>query len=172
MEPEEVQEWLSRAYPEYGIKIREIVIPSAPAPSKRSKKKSQLFEGAFYGRDSRQHGWLKWFALNYLSFLAEYEVEVFIPPNLGKYGNGAGKILPKGHTYRAIPGCRFQRADVCDFETLIEVGVTSPQSLVEPLWCYAVKNVIWLPFQNENIHEEWQDFDARNRAFLLTRSRP
>ena len=104
--------------------------------------------------------------------MAEFEVEVFIPPVLGKYGNGAGKVLPRGHSYIAVPGSRFQRADVCGFDTLIEVGVTSPQSLVEPLWCYAVKKVIWLPFQTESIQDEWQDFSLQNKAFLLMRSKP
>ena len=129
MQQEEVIEWLRTAYPEYGLKIQEIYIPSEVAPKKSSKRKFEIFQQAFYGRDSRQHGWLKWFAINYLSLLAEFEVEIFIPPVLGKYGNGAGKVLPKGHSYRYIPGCRFQRADVCGFDTLIEVGVTSPQSL-------------------------------------------
>jgi len=168
----DVLEWLGEAYPEYGLKIEEIYIPSVPVPAKRSKKKSALFAEAFYGRDSKQHGWLKWFALNYLSFMANYEVDIFIPPILGKYGNGAGKVLSKGHSYRAIPGCRFQRADLCGFETLVEVGVTSPQSLVEPLWCYAVKQVIWLPFQNDNIQDEWQNFNFQNRAFILMRKKP
>lgn len=172
MEPNEVLEWLGETYPEYGLKVEEILVPSIPAPSKRSKRKSALFENAFYGRDSKQHGWLKWFSLNYLSFMADFEVEIYIPPVLGKYGNGAGRVLPKGHIYRAVPGCRFQRADVCGFDTLIEVGVTSPQSLVEPLWCYAVKKVIWLPFQSENIQDEWQDFSYQNRGFLLMRCSP
>lgn len=169
MEPAEILKWLGETYPEYGLKIQEILIPSVPAPSNRSKRNCGLFKDAFYGRDSLQHGWLKWFSLNYLSFMANYEVEIFIPPVLGRYGNGAGRVLPKGHSYRAIPGCRFQRADLCGFDTLIEVGVTSPQALVEPLWCYAVKKIVWLPFQNGNIHEEWQDFSYQNKAFLLMR---
>lgn len=169
---EEVIEWLRKAYPEYGLKIREIYIPSVKAPERSSKRKFELFQQAFYGRDSRQHGWLKWFAINHLLLMAAFEVDIFIPPILGKYGNGAGKVLPRGHSYRAIPGCRFQRADVYSFDTLVEVGVTSPQSLVEPLWCYAVKEVIWLPFQTENIQSEWEEFNIKNRALLFMRGKP
>ena len=44
MDCEDVLTWLKEAYPEYGLKIQEIKIPSVLAPAKRSKKKFELFQ--------------------------------------------------------------------------------------------------------------------------------
>lgn len=173
MRKEDVFEQLRDAYPDYPVKINEIEIPCVKQPERRARKKTELFIKAFYGRDSKQHGWLKWFAINYLGIsCVDYEVELLLPYNkLGKWGNGSGKVLPKGHQWREVPGWRFQRADVCGCDVVIEVGNTYSRSLIEPLWSYAVKKTIWLPFQFENIHDDWTNFDHVNKAFLIERDR-
>lgn len=172
MDVAEVGAWLGAAYPEHPVKVAEVFVPSVKPPSRRSAESYALFEQAFQGRSSRQHGWLKWFAFNWLAHEAQFEAEIFVPPVLGKSSiNERGKVLQRGHRYRATPGCRFQRADVVCFDRLAEVGVTSPQSLIEPLWCYAVNEVIWLPFQSLETHEDWLDFSAVNVGFSLRRAK-
>lgn len=162
MDPDELARQLLQEFPRFPVRVERVELPSA-RPPRRNAKAHFWFEQAFEGGQGKQHGWLKWFALRWLcrgNFgAADYEVEVFIPSVLGKpHGNFRGKVLPKGHRYRWSPGVRFQRADVAYFDRIVEVGVTSGQSLVEPLWCYAVKEAIWLPFQIEDIHADWQDF--------------
>lgn len=170
MEAAEVQAWLSCVYPTYPVRVSEVQIPSVERPPDRTRARVRAFEEAFRGRCSRQHAWLKWFALNWLAANGSYEVDVFIPPTLGKWGQRErGKVLPRGHRYRELPGWRFQRADIVCFDTLVEVGVTSASSLVEPLWSYAVREVLWLPFQSEQIDEDWLDFSFESKAFRLNR---
>ena len=170
MNKSEVEDWLEKAYPTYPTVVNELLIDCIPAPAKRQRKLRSLFDSAFYGRDSVCHGWLKWFAMNKLNNCARYEVQVLIPEELGRLGNGRGRILPKGHRWFVPPGWRIQRADVCNIETLIEVGVTSPRSLVEPLWCYVVKEVIWVPYTRQNLNKPWENFEQEVSAYSIKRS--
>jgi hypothetical protein len=168
---EDVVAWLTSAYPNYGVNVCEIAIPCTPQPQQRALKRFADFKAAFRGKDSRQHGWLKWFAFNWLLPGSEYEVDLFLPDALGRStANYRGRVLSRGHQYGSRIGWGFQRADVVSFERLVEVGVTSPRSLVAPLWSYAVREVVWLPFQRDDIHAEWQDFTRMNAAFRITRS--
>jgi hypothetical protein len=158
---EGVVTWLTSVYPNYGVNVCETVIPCTPQPQRRASKRYADFQQAFRGRDSRQHGWLKWFAFNWLSAGSEYEVGLFLPDVLGRSSeNYRGRVLSRGHQYRSCIGWRFQRADVVSFDRPIEVGITSPQSLVAPLWSYAVREVVWPPFQTGDIRVAY--FSCKN----------
>lgn len=177
-----VVRWLRDAYPFWPVKITPISTSPVPAPGKRSRSWGQ-FNRAFTGRASLQHSWLKWFALNHFALQAEYEVEVWLPNVLGvsgsRYSGTRGQILvdigrrgPVRST--RVPGHYWLdgtivRADVANYDCIAEIGVTSPRALVEPLWSYAAKEVLWFPFQCEEREEHWTDFDRMCGGYRIQR---
>lgn len=193
-EPEaEVEAWLLESYPAWPIRARQFSIRAYPPPKKGDHNYS-YYKRAFSGGTSRLHGWLKWFAYCHLKQCGEYEVELWIPPVLGRTRSQGsrfkGRVLLEHtapglfrrnindfldevyifyHQYPVDQRGRFLRADVAGVDRTYEVGATSPTSIVEPLWSYAVRRVTWIPFPIMDINTDWTDFSVSCTAFSLER---
>jgi hypothetical protein len=170
---ERVRDWLGAAYPHWPLTVERVRLPAPAAPRSGRRREQRAFAAAFdYAR--RHHGWLKWFARKRLGRRAQYEVDVLLPPELGWRGRWAGRLLLRptelGWGDFSMLGWTVIRSDVAAPGVLAEVGITSPRSLVEPLWGFAVNRVLWLPYPPAaSLRDDWSDFDAQVCGFVLRR---
>lgn len=177
-----VKSWIETARPQFPVHISEIDIAPVPPPKTSQKIYSQVFSDAFENSDSKQHGFLKWFAL--MRFLVDvipqqrksmyqefwrYEAKIVIPPRYGEAKSAKGGILPKGNI-SSVHG-RVIRADVVANGFSIECGVTRAENLIDPIACEAVKKTIWIPFVGIDQNEDWSDFESKIPAYQISRAK-
>ena len=170
--------------------IKEIEITPTLYPHEDDKEHRKLFESCFGKGESKHHGYLKWFAYNYIKENAinlisqkiVMEVNLFLPTNIPfwetRSGFGIteyGRILEKEEDVMMYCGSKkvayLQEADLAlrIAPIIVECGVTSTMSLTWPLTTSAVSKIIWLPYQNnENRRAEWVDFKTPLKAFEIT----
>lgn len=169
---EELASWLHADYAAWPVTVQAIELLPVREPLKRRRREHADFRDAFTDNASVQHAWLKWFVMAHARANAQYEVNVWLPSVLGKYNRGRsgsrGQIMLRHKglpSPRQFPGRYWEdgthiRADVAGDDWTAEIGVTSARAIVEPLWSYAAKKVIYVPFQDREIGTHWSSFDA------------
>ncbi|VGO11834.1 hypothetical protein PDESU_00381 [Pontiella desulfatans] len=179
---ETVKQWIETACPQFPVNIKEINIDPVPPPRANHKVYSEIFRDAFDKSESRQHGFLKWFALmRFLSVVIpqqrksmyqefwNYETEIVIPPRTGDRRSPKGSILPK--EYKGVAYGRIIRADVVADGHSIECGVTRAENLIDPIACKVVEKTIWIPFVGVDQNTDWSDFESKIPAYQFSRAK-
>jgi len=169
--------------------IDEISITPTRPPEDESVTKFKLFRSCFGKKETKHHGYLKWFALCFLESVIKQQIQIdFILeanaylPNKEYWKHtilkSYSRILQKKedvnleHSY--IHSGWIQEIDVAAIvrPPLIECGATSPMSLVLPLTTGLAPVVYWLPFSvpagKEYRNAEWEDFSSPLKAFKIT----
>lgn len=177
-----VKQWLETAQSAFPINVVETSIAPIRPPQTKQKLLYKIFTDAFDDAESKQHGFLKWFAL--MGFLRRdvipqqykaiykdfwyYEAHIEIPPQLGNKKKGKGCVRPKGFRFPAYG--RIIRADVIAGEYSIECGITRAENLIEPIACDVVGQTMWIPFVGNDQNEDWTDFESKIPAYQISRA--
>lgn len=183
---DDLKEWVQPLHPNIPINVREVEISCIPPPDRKDRKLSALYKECFSGRESKHHSFLKWFALNW-SYrrksdlrMASWcgsplEVPLVLPGYFDektKYGrrirgNFGRELIVWPSDKLLVPDIYCHGKDLC-----IECGQTTPLSLIAPLYTFAVKATIWVPYPHDEIDTDWPSFDETVSGYKFTRQQP
>jgi hypothetical protein len=173
--------------------VTEMQIQPTSIPSKLDKEHFKQFKSCFGSNESLHHGYLKWFALNFLKEIIKEKVDIdyiieassYIPNNKYWMRSGYksyGRVLRKReaiefgqhYNHTGQPEHWIQEIDAAAIvrSPIIECGATSTMSLALPLTTGMASVIYWLPFttpeKKEHRSKEWEDFETPLKAFEIS----
>lgn len=180
-------EWVQQVHPNLPINVQEIQVPCVEPPAKTNRKLYKIYQDCFSNRETKHHSYLKWFALNW-SYKTErglkelhnnrwsgLEVPLYLPRYRDRATKYGGRLRGKfdrdyfmwPEDKKLIPDVYCRGKDLC-----IECGQTNPVSLMAPLYTFAVKATVWIPYPYDNEKSVWPSFGEKIPGYKFTRQQP
>lgn len=182
IDAEKVLNYVEDYYEGHNLKfvVKEIEVP----PIRESEEDLDIFNSCFGKRETKHHGYLKWFAYNFVknTYLERikpkflFEKSMYLPDKSEEENSIAkryGRILEEKEDV-AVTVFDMAWTQKVDFvlsikPIIVECGVTSDMSLAMPLETKAVEEIIWLPYPDgkQDRNNDWEDFKTQLKAFSI-----